>query len=120
MFAVASLAAAAPAAVQVAVPSGRQIALQEVLLDDTPGALWARFRFLAPDLAAAPARAGEDLDVLCREVALPYLSSHDLSPARVVVSLADRAVPFGESDPEATQVFEAYRLEKTGCVWEGF
>lgn len=103
-------------------PSGLQVVLQEVLLDDTPGALWARFRFVAPAIgktADPQARAG-DIDALCESYALPYLATHGIAPARVVISLSDRALPFGVSDPEATQYFEAYRPNKMRCIWEGF
>lgn len=115
-----SVAASAETPVgSIAVPSGRQISLQEVRLDDTPGALWARFRFLTPDLRQA-ADVSQDIDDLCQSFVLPYLTAHELAPERVVISLADRAVPFGETDPDATQIFEAYRPEKTRCIWEGF
>ena len=119
IFPLAVAASAEPSAVRIAVPSGRQVSLQEVRLDDTPGALWARFRFLAPELGKA-ATVSEDIDDLCENFVLPYLAAHDLTPERVVISLADRVVPFGESDPDATQVFEAYRPEKIRCIWEGF
>ena len=32
-------------------------------------------------------------------------------PSQIVISLADRPVPFGQPDPEATQFFEAFRPE---------
>ena len=41
-------------------------------------------------------------------------------PSQIVISLSDRAVPFGEADPEATQFFEAYRVEGGACIWEMF
>lgn len=108
-----------------AVPSGQKVVLQEVLLDETPGALWARFRFLAPAIArdggtVGYGQAGLDMDHLCAALALDYLKQHGLSPARVVISLSDRAVDFGAQAPEATQFFETYRPEGGLCIWEEF
>ena len=34
--------------------------------------------------------------------------------------LLSRAVPFGEAAPDATQFFEAYRVEGDACIWEAF
>lgn len=119
------LLAAVPALAQeVSVPSGQTVTLQEVLLDDAPGALWVRFRFLAPEIARdggslTPDAASADMEYLCQDLAVPYLADHDIEPARIVISLADRPVEFGASDPEATQFFEAYRLEDARCIWEG-
>ncbi|MDH5531341.1 MAG: DUF6497 family protein, partial [Paracoccaceae bacterium] len=33
---------------------------------------------------------------------------------------SDRVVPFGESDPEATQYFEAFSIADGTCIWEAF
>ncbi|OED50294.1 hypothetical protein AB838_02830 [Rhodobacteraceae bacterium (ex Bugula neritina AB1)] len=119
---------AAAAAEPVPVPSGQTVTLAEVLLDDAPGQsgeTWARFRFLAPQIARATGTVGYDLaapdmDHLCGALALPYLAEHGLTAARVVISLSDRMVPFGVQDPEATQFFEAYRPEGAACIWEAF
>ncbi|MDX2483138.1 MAG: DUF6497 family protein [Pseudodonghicola sp.] len=106
----------------IPVPSGQPVRLHEVLLDDTPGALWSRFRFIAPQIGSATALddSAADMDHLCATVALPYLAEQGLSAARVVISLSDRVVPFGETAPDATQYFEAYRPEGDRCIWEGF
>ena len=50
-LAASALLAAVPAVAQeMSVPSGQMVTLQEVLLDDAPGELWVRFRFLAPEI----------------------------------------------------------------------
>jgi len=107
---------------RIAVPSGQAVTFHEVLLDQAPGALWARFRFVAPDIGGAVDHdaSAADMDHLCAEFALPYLADNGISPARVVISLSDRVVPFGEAAPDATQYFEAYRPEDGRCIWEGF
>ncbi len=111
--------------VPVEVPSGQGITLNEVLLDDTPGALWVRFRFVAPGISRSGGTvsydvAAADMDHLCDQVALPYLDAHAIEPARVVISLSDRPVDFGTQDPEATQFFEAYGLGNERCILEEF
>lgn len=123
LFAQAALAADA-----IAVPSGQPVTLAEVLLDEAPGQpgqTWARFRFLAPQIARGTGTvsyetAAPDMDHLCSNLALPYLSEHGIPAARVVISLSDRELPFGAQDPEATQFFEAYRPDGAACMWEAF
>ncbi|MBY6138851.1 hypothetical protein KUV26_05315 [Leisingera daeponensis] len=125
---IALFALSATAADAISVPSGQAVTLAEVLLDDAPGQpgkTWARFRFLAPQIARGTGSvtyeaAAPDMDHLCDTLALPYLAEHGLEAARVVISLSDRAVPFGAQDPEATQFFEAYRPEGAACTWEAF
>jgi len=108
----------------VETPSGQAVTLEDILLDDNPGALWARFRFLAPDLPAPdrldPEQSALDMQALCDQIAAPYLVDNSISPARIVISMADRIVPFGEADPSATQYFEMFRLENASCIWEAF
>ncbi|MEM8633062.1 MAG: DUF6497 family protein [Pseudomonadota bacterium] len=108
--------------VPVDVPSGQPMTLVGVLLDESPGALWARFRFVAPDIGTRVAAdvAAEDMDFLCSAVAVPYIQYHQIEPARIVVSLSDRPVEFGKKAPEATQFFEAYAYRDNTCIWEAF
>ncbi len=110
----------------IPVPSGQRVVLQDVV-QDAPGAygLTYRFRFLAPAIAREGGtvdvdQAMADMQHLCEAYALPRLSSTGPAPAQVVISLSDIAVPFGETAPEATQYFEAYRIENGACIWEVF
>jgi len=121
MFAVAPLRAADA----FPVPSGQDVTLTEVLLDEAPGELWVRFRFVAPAITRDTGtvtydQAGPDMDHLCDALVLPYLQTHAITPARVVISLMDRPVAFGVQDPAATQFFESYRPDDTHCIWEEF
>ena len=118
---------AAPALSQtdIAVPSGQVVTLREILIDEVPGAPWLRFRFLAPAIArdggtVAPVAAAEDMDHLCREIAAPYAEAQGLMPERIVISLSDRDLAFGETNPDATQFFDVFRLEDGLCIWEEF
>ncbi|SEJ53758.1 hypothetical protein SAMN05444007_105168 [Cribrihabitans marinus] len=120
----AALLAAAPLSASEAldVPSGQPVHLDEILSDENPGALWLRFRFRAPKIGGTTDydSASRDMEYLCRTLVVPYAELHGLKPARVVISLSDRTVPFGQSDPDATQFFEAFRLEDATCIWEEF
>lgn len=105
------------------VPSGQPVELNEVLLDNNPGELWLRFRFIAPKIGDEVGRIGYDVAAkdmlhLCQTLVIPYVAHHDLHPARVVISLSDRPVQFGDVALDATQFFEAYRLAQSTCIWE--
>jgi len=106
-------------------PSGQPVTLSEILLDENPGELWVRFRFLAPHIArdaeaVAPEIAALDMQALCDGMAVPYLMENAIEPARIVVSFSDREVPFGQTDPDATQFFELFSLKNSACIWEEF
>ncbi len=105
--------------------SGQSVTLSEILLDENPGALWVRFRFLAPEIAASPDAvdpdiAALDMQALCDDLAVPYLVDNAIEPARIVISFSDREVPFGQTDPAATQFFELFSLQDDACIWEEF
>lgn len=104
----------------VAVPSGRTVHLQDVITNapGTEGAT-ARFRFVVPGLKQDEDWA-EDMQVLCDTYAMPRIAGMVPAPQQIVVSLADRALPFGEAAPEAVQFFEAYRVKDGSCMWEMF
>ncbi|MBV0913931.1 acetolactate synthase [Rhodobacteraceae bacterium ASV31] len=110
----------------IPVPSGQAVTFLDVVTDERgPSGLTYRFRFVAPgigkDVGAVDfAMAAADLDHLCREYALPRLSSVGPQPSQIVITLADRPIEFGVADPSVTQFFEAYRPENGDCIWEGF
>ncbi|WP_189369030.1 DUF6497 family protein [Tateyamaria omphalii] len=115
----------ATCAIAQEVPSGQPVSLSEVLLDAVGTESWVRFRFIAPEIAKGAgtisyAEAEGDFQALCDGFALTYIIDFELAVDVVVISLMDRPVPFGTSDPEATQFFEAFRPETNGCVWEAF
>lgn len=73
----------------------------------------------APDvLAQNPVH--EDIVWLCENWALPRIAAPAPRPSQIVISLADREIPFGAFDPEAVQVFEAFGLppDRNACEWE--
>lgn len=107
------------------VPSGQSVTLTEVLEDAVGGEDWLRMRFVAPQIArdggtVSHEAAAADFIHLCDDVALPYLVEFSLAPDVVVISLMDRAVEFGATDPDATQFFEAFRIVDDTCVLDAF
>lgn len=107
-------------------PSGLDAALHEMFLDIKPDGLmtYARFRFVAPGIAAPDAPRFEvrigDMEFLCNAYALPHVVATSAPVDRIVISLADRAIPFGQADPDATQFFEVFSIRDDACIWEEF
>ncbi|MBC7736882.1 MAG: acetolactate synthase [Candidatus Saccharibacteria bacterium] len=110
----------------IAVPSGQVVTLLDVITDTAgPAGLTVRFRFLAPSVSKVGGSitadvAGGDMDALCQDYALPRVASTGPQPAQIVISMSDIDVPFGESHPEATQLFNSYSIADGLCVWEMF
>ena len=110
---------------QIAVPSGQAISLQDVVWNAPgPAGLTLRFRFVAPGIAKGGTvsfeSASADMEWLCQNYAIPRIANLGPQPAQIVISLSDRALPFGESAPDATQFFEAYSFKDGQCVWDMF
>lgn len=107
------------------VPSGQDVTLHEVLIDEQEGVTWLRFRFLAPQIVGGEGQipyevAGQDMLHLCEVVALPYMDEYRLSGDKVVISFMDQITEFGQSDPDVTQYFESFRPENGVCMWDEF
>ena len=122
LFAFVMLASAAQAQ---DVPSGQVVALHEVLIDEVNTQSWLRFRFVAPQIARTDgdityAQAAPDMEHLCQSTALPYMIEYDLSADMIIISLSDQITEFGATNPEATQFFDAFRVENETCIWEAF
>lgn len=96
--------------------------LWQVLWERIEGAeTQAVFRFIAPGLGGvAPEIATADLDWLCETHAAPVAGLTYARSDTVVLTLMDRPVPRGETDPEAVQFFGAYRIEDGACLPEEF
>jgi hypothetical protein len=83
----------------------------------------ARFRLVVPGLGeegAAYEDVAGDFAWLCESLALPALDANGWAPTEVVISLSDREVPFGETDPEAVQFFEGFRVADGTCIAQAF
>ncbi|NPD13596.1 acetolactate synthase [Xinfangfangia sp. D13-10-4-6] len=113
-------AAAGAGAERLTLPSGAQVEWLDVL-NDTAGVqgATARFRFVDENLKPGEDR-GADMQALCDTFALTRVEGMVPPPRQIVIALADRPVAFGQTDPDAVQLFEAYRLENAACIWEMF
>ncbi|OWJ78514.1 acetolactate synthase [Haematobacter genomosp. 1] len=108
----------------IRVPSGAAVTFQEMLSDtEGPEGLTFRFRFVVRPIGEQGMEEQgmeQDMRALCEAFALPRMSRLAESPAQVVISVADRAIAFGDADPGVVQFFEAYRIENGHCIWEAF
>lgn len=106
----------------VAVPSGADVTLYDVILE--PEAKTARFRFLAPTIAGADAisfaDALPDIQFLCDEVAVPGLAETGWTEGEVVISLSAQEVAFGVASPDVVQYFQPFSIQAGACIWEDF
>ena len=106
-----------------AVPSGLDLTLLERFIEPQPdGTAWARFRFVAPELAQGVGygKVADDFTHICAEYALPQLREADETVSQVVISLSSQALDFGASAPNIVQYFEAFSIEGDRCIWEAF
>jgi hypothetical protein len=110
----------------IGLPSGVEADVHEVLIEEIGTESWLRFRMIAPQIGRqrddAPdfALLEQDFPHICETLVLPYLVEYELNPDRVVISVSDRAVRFGTSNPAATQYFEMFRIENGLCIWEAY
>lgn len=109
----------------IPVPSGEEVHWIETIRDSQgPAGLTLRFRFLAPGIGGespvSQEAAQADMQALCDGFALSRVPGVGPKPAQIIISLSDRPVPFGETDDDAVQYFEAYSIEDGACVWELF
>ncbi|MBU2962704.1 acetolactate synthase [Citreicella sp. C3M06] len=107
----------------VTVPSGMAVSFHDMIRDDTGQGPVFRLRFVAPALAGESPdfdHLATDMDSLCAQLAVSATDDSESQPTRIVISLMESPVTFGELAPQVTQVFEAYSLEKGRCIWEAF
>lgn len=102
------------------VPSGLDLTLYELILENQyDGQIWARYRFVAPDLEQADFdRVAGDFPEICASYALPELDALGTHPEMIVLSYANRPIPFGEPAPDAVQFVESFRVDQGSCIWE--
>ncbi|WP_294623503.1 DUF6497 family protein [uncultured Roseovarius sp.] len=103
-------------------PSGLEAHLHETIWNERSTGLAYRFRFVAPDLTGQEDFETKmtDLEYLCNSYAVPRLANIGPQPSQIVISIANRESEFGVIDPDVIQIFEAYRLNQGGCIWEMF
>ncbi|MDX5382589.1 MAG: DUF6497 family protein [Rhodobacterales bacterium] len=107
----------------VQLPSGLEAGLMEGFVEVQPdGERWARFRYVMPALAGSAdfELVQQDFVVLCEAQALPMLSDAGEQVSQVIVSLMDKPLEFGQSDPGTVQYFETFAIRDGRCIWEEF
>ena len=111
----------------IPVPSGQAVTLMETIWNERgPDGLAIRFRFLAPAITKGTGtvtsdQAEADMQALCHDYALKRIGdATGPKPAQIIISLSDRPVPFGETRPEATQLFDSFSYTDGDCVWSLF
>ncbi len=98
LIAVLTLAATPAFADQQVVPSGFELSLFDAFVEQ-PNNLW-RFRYQTDGLRLENyADVSADFLHLCQEYILPTLTAKNQVPDQIVISIADREVPFGVTDP---------------------
>jgi Family of unknown function (DUF6497) len=108
------------------VPSGQAVQLHEVIVDQpSPAAAIYRFRFLAPAIARGGGTMDfeasiADMQHLCDSYALLQIRPPMPAAAQVIIAFSDMMLPFGETNPEATQFFVAFSIVDGRCVLEPF
>ena len=105
------------------VPSGRALVLWEVLFERVQGSDGAQMvlRYIAPSVAGAEYDAvASDLDWLCTRHGIAMAALDYVRADSIVITLMDRPVPRGRTDPEATQFFEIYRIADAACLAEEY
>ena len=118
-------ASSAQAQTLIEVPSGQPVTFQDVIWEAEGDENTYRFRYIAPGIARDGGsvdfeQAEKDIKFLCEHSALSALRKQDRAVDRIVITLSDRPVEFGQPAPEATQYFEVYTPDGDTCIWEGF
>jgi hypothetical protein len=120
-FALALIGSSA-AAQRVAVPSGTDVSLYDVILE--PETQVARFRFLVPDIGGDDgvsfSDAVPDIQYLCDQIVLPGLAENGWTTGDVVISLSAAEVQFGVASPNVVQYFQPFSIQAGACMWEDF
>ena len=107
----------------LAVPSGLPLTALDPILESQPdGSSWARFRFVAPELAEDfdYLSVADDFAHLCTKYALPQLGESVESISQIVISLSSQDLEFGATRPDVIQFFEAFSVNSDRCIWEAF
>lgn len=121
IFAISAALTGQPAGAQevIQLPSGANAQLHEVIATDAEE---IRLRYVSQEFesqGADPDALLQDMTFLCETSGLVKRNTGG-TPQYVVVSLANRAAPFGVLDEEVRQVFEAFTIVDDSCIWEAF
>lgn len=108
------------------VPSGQAVTLHEVIVDQpTESTAIYRFRFVAPAIARNGGTMDfeasiTDMQQLCDSYAVQQVVPPMPPASQVIIAFSDMALPFGETNPDATQFFVAFNIVDGVCVLEPY
>jgi len=119
--AIAPLAAVA----ETVAPSGLELSLHEVRVEENPwsGEIQVVVRLLAPEIAQGitdPVALRADMDWACATWGQPTAATLSAPPDQVVVEMMAAPVARGTATPEIRRFFETYRLDGPSCIWDLF
>ncbi|WP_308915277.1 DUF6497 family protein [Jannaschia sp. LMIT008] len=108
---------AGPASAET-LPSGQAAVLWQILWERGGGDMpQAVLRFIAPGVAGVdPDDVQADLAWLCDTHGVPVAGLPNAPTGGIVVTLMDRPVPRGTTDPQAIQFFGAFTVEEGRCT----
>lgn len=118
------LAASFSQAEPITVPSGQEVSFVDQVIEVQPGdETWLIRRYLAPAIARDGGsitydQAAGDLDHLCDSEGLAAIPESDAEIDQIVITLMDRIVERGATDPAATLFIGAYLPSNEGCIWQ--
>ena len=104
------------------VPSGQVLTLYETLIEEQNGEPVLVLRYLAPEISRTASvltydQVAADLDHLC---ATDGIAAARRENQHIIVTLMDQPLPRGQTNPDITQFFGAYRRAGQSCIWEPF
>lgn len=106
----------------VSVPSGLDVSLIEVILEEDPPT--ARFRFLVPAIGTSEDVAfsdvAADFQYLCDALVIPALAEFGAVTQDIVISMSAENLPFGTVTADVTQFFQPFSVQDDTCIWEDF
>lgn len=111
----------------VRAPSGLELAAPEVIYEPqgvpAASAKIVRLRYVAPEIGDSLQfgfdRVERDFSYLCETHGLAVVAKTAPRAEQVVISMASKAISFGETAPDVVQFFEAFQNINGSCVWEG-
>jgi hypothetical protein len=113
---------ALPVQAEIMVPSGQPLTLysfEVIPQSDTHNLLFIGLLARQLDTHGYDV-AANDMDALCRDVALPEVSlqgDQGVLISEISIRIADKPLGYGEVDPEVAQFMGFYEIISGECVW---
>lgn len=104
-------------------PSGLEVTYHDSILEQqVDGQVWLTLRFVSPHIGRDEGELGyeqvaTDIDALCEMEGL-RAAAETGGVDQVLITLMDRSIERGVTDPDATMFIGAYQPTEGGCVWQ--